>query len=115
MSSAVEQSASAAAETTTQEASLLDQIIAQGRLARDDEQRALAKDLIGEFVDQVVSGTMKVSKDTQAMINARIGQIDALLTDQLNAILHHQDFQALEGSWRGLHYFVHQTETGPML
>ena len=42
----------------------------QGRLARDDEQRALAKDLIGEFVDQVMAGTMTVSKDTQAMINA---------------------------------------------
>jgi type VI secretion system protein ImpC len=105
----------AAPSTTEQEPSLLDQIIAQGRLARDEEQRALAKDLIGEFVDQVMAGTMKVSKDTQAMINARIGQIDALLSKQLNAIVHHEDFQNLEASWRGLHYLVHQTETGPQL
>ena len=50
--------------------SLLDQIISEGRLARDEEQRALAKDLIGEFVEQVMAGTMTVSKDTQTMINA---------------------------------------------
>jgi type VI secretion system protein ImpC len=116
MSSAAEQSRSTpAAAGQEQEASLLDQIIAKGRLARDDEQRALARDLIGEFVNQVMSGTMTVSKDTQAMVNARIAQIDALLSKQLNAILHHEDFQALEGSWRGLHYFVHQSETSTSL
>jgi type VI secretion system protein ImpC len=120
MSSAPEPSAAAAAGTAAasppeQQPSLLDQIIAEGRLARDEEQRALAKDLIGEFVDQVMAGTMTVSKDTQAMINARIGQIDALLSKQLNAILHYEDFQKLEAAWRGLHYLVHQTETGPQL
>ena len=58
---------------------------------------------------------MTVSKDTQAMINARIGQIDALISAQLNALMHHEDFQRLEASWRGLHYFVHQSETGTQL
>src|SRR3954471_10851509 len=116
MSSAAEPNApSSAAAAGTQEASLLDQIISQGRLARDEEQRAFAKDLIGEFVEQVMAGTMKVSKDTQAMINARIAQIDKLLSKQLNAIMHHEDFQRLEASWRGLHYLVHQAETGPTL
>jgi type VI secretion system protein ImpC len=98
-----------------QEVSLLDKIIADGRMARDEEQHELARDLIGEFVDQVVTGSMKVSKDTQAMVNARIGQIDALISRQLNEIMHHADFQRLEASWRGLHYFVHQSETSTML
>jgi type VI secretion system protein ImpC len=118
MSSAPEQgqaASPASAPTQSQESSLLDQIIAQSRLARDEEQKALARDLIGEFVDQVMDGQMTVSPDTQAMINARIGQIDALITKQLNAILHHEEFQDLEASWRGLHYFVHQTETSPQL
>src|SRR4051812_28823672 len=105
----------AAAQTQTEEVSLLDKIIKEGRLARDDEQRAVAKDILGEFVDQVMAGTMTVSKDTQAMINQRIGQIDALISGQLNAVLHHEDFQKLEGSWRGLHYFVHQSETSTNL
>ena len=111
------QSASGSAEAASQvqEASLLDKIIADSRMARDDDQRELARDLIGEFVDQVVTGSMKVSKDTQAMVNARIGQIDALISRQLNEIMHHEDFQRLEASWRGLHYFVHQSETSTML
>jgi type VI secretion system protein ImpC len=104
----------AAATDKTEEPGLLDQIIAQGRMARDEEQRTLAKDLIGEFVDQVMSG-MTISRDMQASINARIAQIDTLLSKQLNAILHHEEFQKLEASWRGLHYLVHQSETGPML
>jgi type VI secretion system protein ImpC len=111
------QSAPEVAEGATQvkEVSLLDKIIADGRMARDEDQRVLARDLIGEFVDQVVTGSMKVSKDTQAMVNARIGQIDALISRQLNEIMHHEDFQRLEASWRGLHYFVHQSETSTML
>src|SRR3954468_10005719 len=105
-SGAAEQTPQSSAAPAQEEVSLLDQIISQGRLARDDEQRALAKDLIGEFVGQIMAGTMTVSKNTLAMINQRIGQIDALITKQLNAVLHHQDFQALEAAWRGLHYFV---------
>src|SRR5687768_10659597 len=113
MSTAPEsQSTAGAAAAATTETSLLDTIIAEGRMGRDDEQRALARDLIGEFVDQVMAGTMTVAKDTQAMINARIAQIDKLLSKQLNAIMHHPDFQRLEGSWRGLQYFVQQSETG---
>jgi type VI secretion system protein ImpC len=116
MSTADQQAQDAqAAAATTSETSLLDKIITEGRLARDTEQRSVAKDLIGEFVDQVMAGTMTVAKDTQAMINARIAQIDALLSRQLNAVLHHEEFQRLEGSWRGLHYFVHQSETGQLL
>jgi len=49
------------------------------------------------------------------MINARIAQIDALISKQLNEILHNPDFQKLEASWRGLHYLVNQSETGTML
>jgi len=115
MSSGAAEQGQGPSAAPAQEVSLLDEIISQGKMARDDEQRALAKDLIGEFVDQVMAGTMKVSKDTQAMINARIAQIDKLLTKQLNAVMHHDDFQRLEASWRGLHYLVHQSETGTQL
>jgi predicted component of type VI protein secretion system len=87
---------------------LLDQIIDEGRLAREETQKAYAKDLIGEFVGQVMEGTMTISKDTEAMINARIAQIDKLISDQLNEVMHHEEFQKLEGSWRGLHYHGEQ-------
>jgi type VI secretion system protein ImpC len=102
-------------ETVQEEKSLLDQIIDQGRLARDESQRSRAKDLISEFVSQITQGAMAVSKDTEAMINARIAQIDKLLSDQLNEVMHHADFQKLEASWRGLFYLVNQSETGETL
>ena len=102
----------APAAEATEEAGLLDQIIADGRLARDDSQKSYAKDLIGEFVSQIMEGTITVSKDTEAMINARISQIDKLISDQLNAVMHAPEFQKLEGSWRGLAYLVDKTETG---
>ncbi|NOZ70011.1 MAG: type VI secretion system contractile sheath large subunit [Deferribacteres bacterium] len=106
---------SAQAEEVKEEKSLLDRIIEDGRMAREESQREWAKDVIGEFVSQVMEGVITVSKDTEAMINARISQIDQLISRQLNEVLHHPDFQRLEASWRGLHYLVQQSETGETL
>ena len=108
-----EQAAEGAAEG--EELSTLDQIIQEGRMAKDDSQIPYAKDLIGEFVTQILDEGMTVSADTIAMIEDRIAQIDELLTNQLNEIMHADDFQKLEGSWRGLNYLVMNTETGVML
>ena len=94
---------------------LLERIIQDGRMARDESQHAYARDLIGEFVTQILDADMTVSKETAAMINTRIAQIDELLSNQLNAIMHAEAFQALEATWRGLHYLVTHSETGTML
>jgi len=98
-----------------QEKSLLDQIIDDGRLARATSQRDFAKDVVGEFVSQIMAGEMTVSKNTEAMINARISAIDKLISDQLNEVMHHEDFQKIEASWRGLQYLIDQSETGEKL
>jgi type VI secretion system protein ImpC len=81
-------------------------------MVRDADKRQWAKGLLGEFAAQIMEGTMTVSKDTVAMINARIAQIDQIISTQLNEVMHHPDFQKLEGSWRGLHYLIQQSETG---
>ena len=54
-------------------------------------------------------------KGVVAMINERIAEIDQILTDQLNAIMHHPEFQALESSWIGLRDMVFGTETSTTL
>ena len=110
-----EQAAESAQAEEVQEKSILDKIIDEGRMAREESQKGWAKDVIAEFVGQVMEGTMTVSKDTEAMINARISQIDALISKQLNAVMHTEDFQKLEASWKGLHYLVQQSETGETL
>ncbi len=105
----------AAVEVQEQEVSLLDQILTQGKMARDDYQKEQAKDMIGEFVSQVMSGQLTMSKNMDAAINARIAEIDRLLSAQLNEIMHHESFQKLEGSWRGLHYLVANSLTNEQL
>jgi type VI secretion system protein ImpC len=97
------------------ERSLLDQIVEEGRIARDPAGKERGKNLVKEFVAQVLDGSMTVSKDAEAMINARIAQIDHLLSLQLNEILHNAAFQKLEASWRGLKYLLDQSETSDKL
>jgi type VI secretion system protein ImpC len=95
--------------------SLLDQIVQEGRFTRDEASRERGKDLIKEFIDQILKGQMVSSKDTESTITARIAEIDKLISEQLSEILHHPQFQKLEASWRGLKYLLDQSETGEML
>lgn len=94
---------------------LLDKILSDGRMNRDEFQTERAKDMIGEFVGQVMSGELTMSKSMDLTINSRIAEIDRLISAQLNEIMHHPDFQKLEGSWRGLRQLVMDSETSPML
>ncbi|WP_321470273.1 type VI secretion system contractile sheath large subunit [uncultured Paludibaculum sp.] len=113
-----EKAQAAAAASTTEsvvEKSLLDQIVEEGRLARDPESRESGKAMVKEFVSQFLDGAMTLSRDSEAMINARIAQIDHLISLQLNEVMHHPDFQKLEASWRGLKYMVSNTECSEML
>ena len=112
MAEAVVSSQAPVATLDTQEASLLDQIVEQGRFGVEAASRERGRDLVKEFVAQVLDGSMTVAKDAEMMINARIAQIDHLLSLQLNEILHHAQFQKLEGSWRGLKYLMDNSETG---
>ena len=112
MADAVANPQASAASLETQESSLLDQIVEQGRFGVESASKQRGKDLVKEFVAQVLDGSMTVAKDAEMMINARIAQIDHLLSLQLNEILHHSSFQKLEGSWRGLKYLMDNSETG---
>jgi len=106
-----QQSAAAATTQTAERAGLLDQIVEEGRISTTKER---GRDLVKQFVSQVLDGSMTVSKDAEAMINSRIAQIDHLLSLQLNEILHHASFQKLEGTWRGLRYLMDNSETSVM-
>lgn len=101
---------------STASASLLDRMMVEGKMAREEGQRPYARDLLSEFVDQVVAETGDaVAVDVVEAINHRIAQIDELISLQLNEVLHHEDFQKLEATWRGLNYLVMNSETGKQL
>ena len=103
------------AQNSAAAASVLDQIINDGRMARDESQRGYARDLVNEFVTEVLAEGGTVSGDVVALINDKIAEIDDLLSAELNEILHHPEFQAIEAAWRGLNYLVMNAETGPNL
>src|SRR4051812_16411584 len=98
------------------ELTLLDQIIEDGRVGgRDAAAKERGKDMVKNFVSEVLAGSMTMSRDTEAMINARIAQIDHLISLQLNEVMHAPEFQKLEASWRGLRYLLNNSETGAAL
>lgn len=109
----VQEQAETGGQTVT--LSVLDRIIQEGRMARDELQQTYARDMLEELATQILDEGMAIESDTVAMINHRIAQIDALISDQLNEVLHHPDMQKLEASWRGLHQFVMNTETSTRL
>jgi type VI secretion system protein ImpC len=114
MSSREQARRSAAKETVTEESDLLSEILAATR-PQSDVEAERAKDYFKQFLDQVVKPGQVVSKDVEKNILTWVSEIDKKLSTQLDAVLHHPDFQKLEGTWRGLHYLVHQTETGDSL
>jgi type VI secretion system protein ImpC len=103
----------AATTVTTSATPLLDELLKVGYVKdAQPEVRQYHSDLVGQLVDDIMKGEMKVTEDTERMLNERIAEIDQLLSDQLNAIMHDPEFQKLEASWRGLKYLVSESETG---
>lgn len=67
------------------------------------------------LAQQALADSSLVSSDCLRSIDAMISAIDAKLTEQVNLIIHTDDFLALEGAWRGLHHLVNNTETDESL
>src|SRR5688572_21534202 len=80
-----------------------------------DRAREEVETAVLTLAQQALSTTTKISTDAVNSIQAIVAEIDRKLSEQVNEILHHEDFQKLEGSWRGLHYLVNNTETDTML
>ncbi len=111
----VKASSASASAAATAEPGLLDQIVEQSKVARSDTEHQRAKDIISELVREVLDGTVVVSDNLSLTLDARVAELDRLISDQLSAIMHAPQFQKLESSWRGLHYLCQQTSTGPMM
>jgi len=115
MSSPANPLAAKSAETQTTEVSLLDQIVSQGRFGKDTIAQERGKDMVKEFINQVLEGKMTLSRDAEATIGARVAEIDRLVSLQLNEVLHNPAFQKLEATWRGIWHLVNKSETSDML
>src|SRR4051812_29541292 len=107
---AEEQASGIAADEGESSSLLQKQFKPQSQQARTEVESA-----VRTLAQQALAKSTLIGSDVVESVNAMIAEIDKKLGQQINAILHHPDFQALESSWRGLHYLVNNTETDEML
>ena len=98
--------------TAVEAQSLLDDIVAQSKVAASSAEHHRAKDLISELVKEVLQGTVVMSSNLSATLDARVAELDRLISEQLSAVMHAPEFQQLESTWTGLHYLCKHTSTG---
>ncbi len=82
---------------------------------RSDQSREAVENAVMTLADQALRHASLISDDAVETIESIIASIDEKLSEQINEILHHPDFQALESAWRGLHHLTFNTETDETL
>src|ERR671913_959452 len=106
---------SAQASVGTVEATEFDSLLKKEFKPKTDEAKDAVERAVRTLAEQALSQTKLISTDVVKTIEAMIAAIDRKLSAQINLILHHEDFQKLEGAWRGLHHLVNNTETDEQL
>ena len=109
------QASAAPAVAGVAEVGLLDQIVEQSKVAKSASEHARAKDIISELAREVLQGTVVISENLNLTLDARVAELDRMISEQLTAVMHAPEFQQLESTWRGLHYLCGQTSTGAQL
>ncbi len=82
---------------------------------QNDGAKSAVETAVLTLAQQALSNTKLIGSDVVASIEAMIAQLDAKMSEQVNQIMHHAEFQQLESAWRGLHYLVNNTETDELL
>ncbi|MEQ9322823.1 MAG: type VI secretion system contractile sheath large subunit [Polyangiaceae bacterium] len=94
------------ATQTLEGESLLDEILAETKMAPGDEGYEVAKQGVQAFIAELVRPQREGEKVDKALVDAMIAEIDQKLSVQIDEIIHHADFQKLESSWRGLKFVI---------
>jgi type VI secretion system protein ImpC len=110
-----EQAAQAQPAAATAEVTEFESLLNKEFKPKTSEAKSAVKLAVQTLAEQALAASTLVSDNAIKTIEAIIAEIDRKLSEQINLILHHDDFKALEGSWRGLHYLVNNTETGENL
>ncbi|MEW9623787.1 type VI secretion system contractile sheath large subunit [Rhodanobacter geophilus] len=82
---------------------------------KSDRAKEEVESAVRTLAEQVLNKADIVSDDVTQTINAYVAELDRKISEQLNLVMHHEDFQKLESAWRGLHYLVNNTETDTQL
>jgi len=104
-----------AAEAETLESSDFSALLQKEFKPKSDRAKEAVENAVKTLAEQALAETELISEDAVKSIESMIAEIDKRLSEQVNLILHHADFQKLEGSWRGIHHLINNTETDEML
>jgi type VI secretion system protein ImpC len=96
--------------SNVQETSLLDSIVAQTSLTQEDDTYGVVKSGVGALIEELIKSDNQDEKVNKSIIDKMIAEIDEKISAQMDEILHHEQFQALESKWRGLHMLVERTD-----
>jgi type VI secretion system protein ImpC len=105
-----ESKSATAAGTTTEGASLLDEILAESRIKPSDEGYDVAKRGVQAFISRMLEPSRAGERVDKALVDAMIAEVDKRLSAQVNEILHHPELQKLESAWRSLKFVVDRTD-----
>jgi type VI secretion system protein ImpC len=99
----------------TVEVSEIQQLLQKEFKPRSDAAKEAVESAVRTLAEEALRDTAVISADTVGTIETIIAALDRKLTEQINLIMHHKNFQELEGAWRGLNHLVTNTETDEML
>ena len=102
-------------EVAVQQSDVFAELLLKEFKPKTDKAKEAVESAVRTLAEQALEQTTLISNDAIKTIQSIIARIDQCLSDQINLIMHHEDFKKLEGSWRGLHYLVNNTETDEML
>jgi type VI secretion system protein ImpC len=103
------------AEVETLEVSDFSSLLQREFKPKSDQAKEAVENAVRTLAEQALQDTTLISRDVLKSIESMIAAIDQKLSQQINLIIHHPDFQQIESAWRGLHYLVNNTETDEML
>jgi len=99
-----------AAPSTTSEVSLLDQVLSETKMTPRDDGYAEAKRGIAAFLAEIVKPDHAGEKVQSAAVDRMIAAIDQTASDQVNEIMHSEDFQKMESAWRSMKFLIDRTD-----
>ena len=79
---------------------------------KTEAMRTEAHKAVQTLAEMALQKANLIPEEAVNQIKEMIGEIDKKLSDQINGILHHEEFQKLEGAWRGLSHLLGRSETG---
>ncbi|WP_375175983.1 type VI secretion system contractile sheath large subunit [Pseudooceanicola sp.] len=110
-----ETQAGGGAEATAFGSSDFENLLKKEFRPKSDQAKTAVEQAVKTLAEQALANTNLISDDALRSIESIVAAIDKKLSEQVNLILHHEEFQQLESAWRGLHYLVNNTETDEML